>query len=336
MRPPRTVLATAAVAVLLVGCEIPTEAPILEQRWIIPLNETTLGVNELLPAGIVVSGGNFDVSIDPVTMSEDLGTLCASCVVLNGVTTTLPPFNGTFNSTSTLPSDVVSATIVSGSVEISIQNGLSFDPLENGGTLTITVTDGVGGAQLGQVVVSGEPLAPGSTTIKTMAIAAANVGSTLDISAAMNAPGGQTVTINTSERATITATTTSLLVSSATVNVGSRSVNIQDVALDVAALDSVFTDRIVEGTIILDVVNPFGISVSGTVNIGPTSKSFSLGAGATSSVSISYTGAELRSFLGQSGVTFSGSGTATGGQVTVSPGQEMTIKATLDLTIEVG
>jgi hypothetical protein len=51
---------------------------------------------------------------------------------------------------------------------------------------------------------------------------------------------------------------------------------------------------------------------------------------------LTYTGDELRSFLGQPDVQFSGSGTVSGGSVTVSPSQRMTLKATLDFTIQIG
>ena len=76
MNPPRAVLAALAACVPLPGCEIPTDVPIVEQRWLIPVEETTLGVDELLPDGVAVSGNDFDVSVDPVSTSETLGALC--------------------------------------------------------------------------------------------------------------------------------------------------------------------------------------------------------------------------------------------------------------------
>ncbi len=78
------------------------------------------------------------------------------------------------------------------------------------------------------------------------------------------------------------------------------------------------------------------MSFSGSVVIGPTSKSFSIAGSGPSTVELSYSGDELRSFLGQPDITFSGSGTATGVGVTITPGQELTIEATLDMTIEIG
>jgi len=331
----RTVPIALAGALLLGACDIPTEAPIIEQRWVIPVEETSLGVDELLPPGVTVVGGNFSVSVDPFATNETLNALCASCGALNGLAAPVPAFTGSFTVSSGLPADVSAAVIASGAISMQIQNGFSFDPLAGGGTLTVTLSDGQGGAQLGQTVFSGT-LPPNSTTTQSIALSSATIGSTFFASIAVTSPGGQVATINTSEQLTATATTTSLLVSSVTVNVASRSVDIDAVDLDVEDIDSDLTDHIVSGSVILDVVNPFGVSISGTINIGPTTKSLAISANGTSQVMISYTREELQSFLGQPNVQFSGSGTASGGLVRVSPGQEMSIEATLDFTISIG
>ena len=330
-----TVLAGTACCLLLAACDIPTDVPIIETRWIIPVEETTLGVDELLPSGITVSGSNFDVSIDPFSTSESLNTLCGGCSILNGLT---PAFADSFDVTENLPADVSAATIASGSVQIVIQNGFSFDPIAGGGTFTVTLRAGEGGAQLGQIVIDGtsETMGAGSTLTRTLTIGASSIGTTFFASVVVNSPGGQTATIDTNDEITVTATTTSLLVSSATVNVQSQSVRFAAVQLDVGDIGSEITDRIVSGAVILDVTNPFGVSVTGSIVLGPTTKTFSISASATSEVTISYTGDELRSFLGQDNVTFSGSGTASGGSVTVSPGQDMVIDASVDLTLTIG
>ena len=340
MRAIRTALAATAGAVILSGCELPTEAPLLQQRWILPVEETTLGVDQLLPSGVSVIGGDFAVTVDPFTTTETLGDLCTLCAVLNGTTALVPPFNWTFTTSQTLPADVSSVLITSGSIAIAIQNGFSFDPLSGGGTLTITLTDGLGGAELGKTVVDGASgsLSPGATTNTTLTIAPGSVVSTLFVSSVIDAPGGATTLIDTSDLLTITATPTAILVGSVTMNVANRSVNVDPISLNVGGLDSSATDRIQQGSVILDVVNPFGVAVSGTVFIGAAPpKSLSIGSGATSQATISYTGVELRSFLGQQNVTFSASGTVTsGGDITVRPGQEMTIEVTVDLILEIG
>jgi hypothetical protein len=331
--------ALAAGCLLFVGCEVPTGLPEVEQRWIVPVEETSLSVDELLPDGVSVSGGNFSVAIDPFATNETLLTFCgASCSALNGFNVAAPAFAGSFSVSENLPANVTAAQIASGTIQIVITNGLSFDPIAGGGTFTVTLSAGDGGTQLGQVVVDGttESMPGNSSRTETLSIGSASIGSTFFASVSVVSVGGQVTTIDTTDEITVTATTTSLLVSSATVTVASQSVDLDPVELDVADIDSDITDHIQSGTLILDVVNPFGVSVDGTLNIGPTTKSFSIASGSTSSTSISYTTSELQSFLGQDNITFSGSGTASGGSVTVSPGQEMLIEATLDMTIRIG
>ena len=343
----RMAFAATAACLLIAGCELPTDNPILEQRWIIPIEETTLSVNELLPDGVTISGSNFAVSVDNFSLSEDLGTLCALCIALNLTTAPKPAFNSSFTVIQSLPADVESATITSGNLAISITHALSFDPIRppggSTGTVTVIIKNGVGGPAIGQVLIDGaaESFAPGTTLNKTLTISAGSVGRTLELAVDVVSPAGGAgvadwVPINTSNTISATGDVTSLLVSSATVSVASTPVDLDPVELDVGDIDEELTERIQQGTLILDIVNPFGVSVTGTINIGPTSKSFSIGAGATSTTSISYTGAEIGSFLGVDDVTFSGSGTASGGSVTVSPGQEMLIEATLDFTIRLG
>jgi hypothetical protein len=149
-------------------------------------------------------------------------------------------------------------------------------------------------------------------------------------------PGGQVATIDISDQITIGATTTSLLVGSATVVVDGLSASLSDTELDVADLDSSITDAIQSGTAVLEISNPFGVTFDGTITVGPVVKSVSVTSAPTSTVNISFTGDELRSFLGQPGATFSGSGTLGGGPAVVSPGTDMSIDASIDLLIEIG
>jgi len=68
------------------------------------------------------------------------------------------------------------------------------------------------------------------------------------------------------------------------------------------------------------------------------SKTFSVGRSATSTNTLAYTGDELRAFLGKSGVRMTGSGTVSpsAGSISVSPGQQVFIKAKIDLTLRIG
>lgn len=338
MNPPRAIFAVAAALTVATGCDVPTEPPIVEQRWMVPVDETTLSVDELLPDAVSTVGDAFDISIDPVAASATLGELCPECALVDGTTAPVPAFEEDFVETQALPTEVISAEVTGGSVDLSIINGFSFDPLENGGTMVVTIADDLSGDVLGEVTLDGatEPLPADTTVLRTIDLSPVTLTGPLRATVAVDAPGGQTAVIDVSDIIEVSADVTSLLVSSVTVDVGNQTVSFEDQAIDLEDIDADVTDRIVAGSIVLDVVNPFSVSVDGSVEIGSTSKTFSIAGSGPSTVTLDYTGDELRSFVGQPNVFFSGSGTANGTSVTIQPGQEMNIDATLDVTLEIG
>jgi hypothetical protein len=334
---------TAAACLLVAACELP-ELPIVEQRWIVPVEETVVDVDELLPNGVVVdpTGAAFDVSVPQVSASETLGDLCGPpCIVASGlmIPVPVPPFSATFSSSEALPPDVLSATIAGAQVDIEIVNGFSFDPLAGGGTLEIVVTDEGGGGTVGQLALDGasEALAPGSTTTRSVTLTSGVVISgPLAATASLDVVGGQVATIDAADVLGVSVTTDPLGVSSITVAVAGRAVDIESTDLEADELDAWFTDAIMSGTILLDISNPFGAGVDGDIDIGGVTKTFSITDAPTSTVDLTYTGDELRSFLGLPGVALTGSGTVVGGPVTISPGIEMRIGATLDVVVRFG
>lgn len=333
----RRILPWAGVCLLAIGCDIPTEAPIIEQRWVLPLEEIILDQSELLPPDVVVAGANYDVNIAPVSASESLGTLCPACAAANGTTVPAPAFSGSFSSTDALPSDVLDATVVGGSIDLAIQNGLDFDPIAGGGTMTITVAGAGGGPVLGTLTLDGsvDALPGNATTTRTITLGSGAIDGT-ETTVDIVSPGGQTTTMDTSSQIVLTATVPSMLVSTATIAVNGLSASLSEESLDAEDLDQSLIDGIQNGSAILDVTNPFGVTFDGTITVGTVTKTVSVPATATSTVSVDFTGAELRSFLGQPGVTFSGSGTIGGGPATVTPDLELTIDTTIDLSIEIG
>jgi len=334
-------ISSAAACFLLAACDLP-EAPIVEQRWIVPVEETVVDVDELLPDGVVVNadGTAFTVDVPEVVTSETLADLCgAPCVAASGMTVPVPPFSATFGSSESLPAEVLSATIGAAQVDIEIDNGLSFDPLAGGGTLVIVVTDGTGGDVVGVLALDGgtESLAPGSTTTRTVSLAGGvTISGPLAASASIDVVGGQVATIDIDDVLSVSVITDPLGVSSLTLVVAGRAVDIESTDLDVDGLGSELTDGIVSGTVVLDVANPFTAGVDGAIDIGSVSKPLSIPGTATSTMDLTYSGEELRSFLGQESVTLSGSGIVVGGPVTISPGLQMRIGATLDIVIRLG
>ena len=338
MKSPRALFAVTAAAVALTACDVPTELPMFEPRWIIPADETSLSVDELLPSGVTNAGDVFDVAVDPVSASETLGNLCPACQPFDGMSAPVPDFQGSFVSTQSLPAEVESAEISGGTIDLAITNGFSFDPLENAGSsVTISVADHLTGEVLGEVVLDDtDALTPGLTLFQSMAVQPGSVTGPLRATASVDVVGGQTATIDVTDVIDVTATVQSLLVASVTVDVGSRTVSIAPRTLELEDVPDDVVDRIVSGAVILDVTNPFAVSFDGTLDIGTTSKPLSITGGGPSTVTIEYTGAELRSFFEQAGVQLSGSGVADGTSVTIRPGQEMILDATIDFTLLIG
>ena len=136
-----------------------------------------------------------------------------------------------------------------------------------------------------------------------------------------------------------------ILVSSATLDVDGLAVNLDPTNLDVGDIDNSITDRIISGSLILNIQNPFGVEVanltldiSGPFPLSPIQKGpITIGSGPTSSVTVTYTAAELRSFLGQATALVSGGGTVVspGVPATVTPTQEVVIEASLDIVLEI-
>jgi hypothetical protein len=299
------------------------------------LEQAKVGVEELLPAGVSVSDGVLEVSIDTITTNSSLESLCAACAALNGSTAAVPAFTSSFNGSVNLPANISSIEISSGSVQVVVTNGLSFDPLAGGGSIEATILDGEGGLQLAQLIFSGA-LAPGATVTRSISIGNLSVGNEVFAIIEVTSPGGQIAPINTSEQLSVATTGSALIMGSATVSLEGHAVEVDIVKLDLDHIGPEIIERIVNGSLILEVTNPFGVSLSGNINIGPTSKSFSISEDGRSTTTISYTRNELTSFLGEKGVTLSLSGTANGTSITLSSHQELTIEGAIDCLIRIG
>lgn len=336
----RTALSLLGIAALA-GCDIPTEIPILEQRWIFPVENTTISVNEFLPSGVTASGNSFSLAVGAFNTSATLGSLCPQCAPLQGLTAPMPAFQGTLTVTQSLPAGVSAATVQSGAITVAIQNGFNYDPIVGGGSVTLTLTDGPGGRQLAQEVITGT-MAAGSTRSAVLTLAPGAIGSTVVATAVVDSPGGQIATVDNNRSLTVTATPAPILVASATVNVSNRAVSVDPVDLDVEDIDDAIADRIENGAIVLDITNPFGVALSMQVDInypgGKITKTLGIGGGATSTATLSYTGEEFRTFLGRSPVTLTGNGavSASAGSITVTPGQQAVINAKIDITLQIG
>lgn len=304
------------------GCDIPTDAPEWEQRWIVPADETTVDVETLLPDGVtVIPGGSaFSVSVDPVSFDETLGNLCADCPAVNGMVAPKPAFESSIQESAALPDDVAEATVQKGELVVMATNGFAFDPLRPAagvtGTLTMSLYDQpAAGILLDQIIVDG---------------------------ATESFPAGDPVTIDITERLTVDALVQALEISSAVIDVSDREFTMDDTDLDLEGVDETVVDHVISGALDLEIQNPWSIGATFSVTIqGPNtniSKGFNIPPGATSTALVEFSQSELRSFLGQPNVVLGGHDLVDvgAGQVALSPGQVLTLESKLDLVIRIG
>ena len=196
---PALLLAAAAGATLVAGCDIPTALPIVEQRWALVAAETRLGVEDLLPdgeialtvadagqgagsrlatpgratqasqevaceaaapAGEVVSGeGSITVSAEPICVAWTVAELCPTCSVGQPLT-----LDTTREQSWTLPEEVVSVRVSGGSVQLTLDHDLDFTPLRANELQIVAVSTGAGPGQEQELLrwVLAEDLAPGT------------------------------------------------------------------------------------------------------------------------------------------------------------------------------
>jgi hypothetical protein len=194
---------------------------------------------------------------------------------------------------------------------------------------------------LGQATIS-TGLPAGGTVTRGITLAGGSTSPTLMATTVVTSVGGQSGPVGTGQLFVVDVEPASVLAGFVTVNVAGRPVGLDATGLDVSDLDDTITDHIQSGGITLDVTNPFGVALTVDLVIaypgGTISRTVDIEASAVSTAAISYTGDELRSFLGQDGVTLTGTGSISGaaGPITVRTDERLVLDATLDLTLIVG
>ncbi len=344
-------------APLLTSCDLPTESPQWEQRWILPADEFSLEVEEILPdhVGITPDGTAFLVDVDPVVFQTTLGSLCALCAPLEGQFVPKPPFQGDFHHTISFPDEVESVVVRQGEVLVVATNNLGFDPIRppggQRGSLTLTLRDGgPGGRVLDQETWNGTTASfpPGGTLSGTFTFTGP-VGSSLHALVTVDSPAGgldagSRVPVRLQDQLQVSATAPPLEVTSATVEVAGRVFDMEGQELDVGDVDQELVDRVVSGALELEITNPWGVGAGFTLVIdGPevgvaVTRTIAIPPGPSSTVRVEFSQDDLRSFLGKEGVTLGGQGTvsSSAGSVTATPSQLLLLDAKLDLILRIG
>jgi hypothetical protein len=355
---------SARLSILLLAavgaCDMPTRLPTWDQTWLIPGDSTSIAVSELLPSSgdltmTTVNGQPaFALTVaSPGTYSQSLGQICSACATANGTTVPKPAFVLRDSVDTSLPSDVVAATIVSGTFTYTVTNNFSFDPIRPNaagapyGYFVVTVKNG--STVVARDSVDGAALAMGKNgaTVQRSLSVLLNNGSLaitgaspLRVYLTLNSPQGDPVTINASQSISVAFQPAPVALSQAQVQIGNQSISATQTNIDFSSVsDQAVINRVQGGTLHLVIASPFGVqgtltatfTAPGTATI---TKTLPLTTAAQQTPDISLTADELRSLLGKS-VTLSVSGTVSSpsGTVTLTPTQVLQVNSTFQIIL---
>lgn len=342
LRPRRGLL----LAPLLLGaaaCDIPTETPQWDTTWVVPADSTVIPVSSFFTSGVAVveQGTLFDITLPNVSLARTLGEMCGNlCAAANGATVPKPAFTTSFATNIALPTDLVSATIQTGRIDVRLSHNLGFDPVRPSATargyLVLALTSG--GVTLVRDSISGNDTAfPANTPLARGYILreGAVVTGPVVLTVTVGSPAGGAVRIDTSQRLTVETTLGRLAATEARVRVGgSRAIAGPVTTLDLPDL----SDRVRGGAFLLDVANPFGATAALNLEFGAgagtIAKAVQLPAG-NSRTRVDFTRDELRALFQAQNPTLRASGTFAipGDILTVRPSQVLRVKGSAELVI---
>ena len=343
------------------ACEVPTKLPIWDQTWVIPGDSTRVSVSELLPKTgeltVSTSGGQpvFALNItSPAAISRSLGQVCGACAAANGTTVPKPAFSISDSTPVTLPTDLVAATIVSGSFTYTITNNFAFDPIRPSaagapyGYFVIRVMNGTTLVALDSVDGAATALGKNGATVQR-SLPLNLGGGSLSITSAkpvevyltLNSPQGDPVTINTSQSFSVAITPLPIALSQAQVQVSNQTINAAQTNVDLTSVsDDALINRVQGGTLHLKIASPFGVQGTLTATFavpgGATNivKSIPLTTAATQTADVTLTAAELKSLLGHNAtLSVSGSVSSPTGSVTLTPTQALQVTSTFQIIL---
>lgn len=348
----RSLALLALAGVMATACDYPTELPSWDQTWVVPGPTIEIGVAEFLPTGVSLDSENtvFVAEAGGTSIAMSLGDMCDGCSQLDGTTAPKPAFEASLSAATTLPDDLVAAVLTGGTIAVTMEHSLNFDPLRpdddpgaERGHIGVTVRSA--GTVVADTLIHGDDQAfpAGTPLTPTLAIRPVHVVNDLDLEVRLYSPTGDPVMIESSDTLGVTFAPATLEIEEATVRASSVAVGPTRTEADFgdAGSDEALLDRIESGAIRLRISNPFavtgqlditfeaeGTTVARTVEIGP----------GDSSARVELSGDELRSILASETATVVTSGTvsATDGTVTVTPTQVLVLEHDFELVLRVG
>lgn len=355
----RRLAALLFVAFGAAGCDVVDFAsdpmPRFEQTWNLPAPATNVSVASLLPAGnsvtILPDSSAFAVTVSGTNFSRRVGADCAQCETLNGTNAFKPAFVLVAGNSTSLPTDVVTAAVIGGSVSVQLTNNMSFDPLfvrnnpatQPQGHMLIVIRSG--SLVLGRDSVNGATttFAPGTQMTRVIPFATGTITNAITVDVTLNSPSGDhNEFINANGTLNAVATVPALNVASVSMNVPNRPLTSAADTIDLAGLGGL-GDRVVRGALEMTITNPF--AVTGTIGMrfayGPApsqaiSKTVTFPPGGTLVQRVQLDSAEMALLMGNEvAISTSGAVTSTS-PITVTPRQAIRIGNRMILTVRTG
>ena len=333
----------------LAACEFPTEPPRWDTTWQVPVEAIRVRATDLLPASVDVNADTsaFVTETPEASIRVALSDLCEVCLLLDGVRTAKPAFTDTQSTSTSLPSELVSATLAGGSFDLVMGHSFNFDPLRPSsdpgaptGYILFRVTSS--GAVVAYDSISGDDTAfpSGTTLTPTLAVQPVQVSSTIDIEVVIHSPEGDSVTVEASDTASVRVDPTVVEIAQVTIDAASITIDPVSTTMDFSGIDSTAVDHVQSGALLVSVANPW--DVAGTLDVTfqpPTpgiARSLELSPGNYGD-RIDFSVSEIRSMLntGQVGVEATGSVSATAPLV-LTPAQTLQVDADLELVVLIG
>lgn len=327
----RSTFVILAGCLLFLACDLPTEAPIVEQTWAVPLPEISVTAADVAPTFLVPVPSGFDVALDPVVAASNLGTLCgAACDTLNGLVAPVPAFTGIVGSNFDLPADLIVAYVRSGVIDVSVTNNMGFDPTENGGTVSLEVVGPTGMVVASTTFDASQGFPTGSSLQTTLLLGSLDFDG--DVRTVIDVPGGQTSLIDSAADLSVSASFTSFTVTGGQLGSLDETFIFGPEAFEIDLGDQIL-ENVQGGFVEFKIANPWGATVSGSLDFGPVSKPILIQTAASSTVRLDFSESELREMLRPTSVSLTGVGTASGTSIEIDASDLLSLKPTFFFVI---
>lgn len=244
--------------------------------------------------------GNFSLeALDPMNYSFELGQIWAPANGVTNLITIVPAFPIDVLSTSQNIPDIDSANLASGSISLTLSNGLSVPVSADSGSdqLVLTMEDPGSGAVIATFTFPEVPA--GASSVQTFDLAGAILPGGVSVRMLGGSPGsnGQVVTVNGTDSIEIEAQFTDMVVSSAEAVIGAQTFQTSfetELPVDYELEHAIISD----GSVVLDVNNGMPVACRAVmtwnelINLGgqPLSAVFDLAAGQNLSRTVDFSG----------------------------------------------